>query len=57
MDALTFWNSFSSAGRTDPDSKWKESDIPAAWRNTPQGAQQKTDFTREESDAVELDRR
>ena len=34
-----------------------ELDIPAEWRIIPQGAQLKTEFTTEESDATELDRR
>lgn len=36
---------------------WQETDIPSEWREVPQGAILKTEFTREESDAVELDRR
>lgn len=40
-----------------PITDWTEADIPAAWRNPPVGAVLKDQFTPEESEQVELDRR
>lgn len=55
MNALQFWNGFSSAGRIEP-AQVKEDDIPAEWRTSGVGAVD-IELTDEESEAIELDRR